>query len=1181
MLSVSPSMLMRSSLEEMLDSLRQRDEEERPKDLPPALPARPTSKARRPSAKRPLPTKFENNSEDLSCGGKRQEVKHSRTGSFGGKKLKEGDGDESPYEVSPALVDKQSVASSSLLPRFLNSDLNDNFGYFIKKKLRVWCQLQNGHWESGQIQSISSDTASVLLVNGSVVTVSAEDLLPANPDVLEGVDDLIELSYLNEPSVLHNLQYRYSHDLIYSMSGPVLIATNPFKKVELYGNDYVTAYRQKLLDSPHVYSVADTAYNEMMRDGVNQAIIISGESGSGKTETANFAMQYLGAIGGVNDRIELQLIQTSHVLEAFGNAKTSLNDNSSRFGKLITIYFNAVGNICGAQIETFLLEKSRVIHLARGERSYHVFYQLCAGAPSALKEKLNLKAASEYNYLNQNGCLGADNVDNAQKFQILLEALNAFSMSKEDQEHVFQVVAAVLWLGNISFQVIDSEDHVKVVADEALATASSLLGCRSEDLMLVLSINKIQTSKDIAAKSLTLQQAIEKRDALAKFLYASLFNWLVEKINGSIEKGERQAGRSISILDVYGFESFQRNSLEQLFINYASERLHQHFIRHLLKLQQEEYDLDGIDWTKVEYRDNKDCLDLFEKRQTGLISLLDEESNLTKTSSLTFAEKINLHCKTNPCFNREQGGAFTICHYAGEVQYNTSGFLEKNRDSLHSDSIELLFSCSSQLPQLFASNNADQASVFHQQSLGTKLKAHLFKLMQQLENSTPHFILCIKPNSGQIPGIFEKELVLKQLRCCEILQVVKISRSGYPTRITHQEFAERYGILSKFGFSQDPLSASVSVLQQFGIQHEMYQVGYTKLYFRAGQNDALEEARKQVLQGTLEVQRCFRCHQARRYFHELKRGVISLQSFIRATNARRKYNYLINLRKQAVQQTLDEKQRAVLRLQAAIRGWLVRKESKKLLKVKKSSQEHTGSSHNLSGRISDVKKEMPEENNQILPLAMDELQRRVLMAETTLEKKEQENAVLRDQVQQYEARWAEYEVKMKLMEDMWQKQTTSLQMSLAAVKKSLADSTSVHCEGQEGSPSPQYYDSDDKHSLETHTPDDTPIKLTSSISEFGAGRQANGNRNAVSHLIKEFEQRKQTFDDEAKAIIEIKSGHPTSGNPDEELRSLKNKFEGWMKDYKARLREAKTKIQKLPSAERRRRNLWCGGISKW
>nr|AAG49341.1 myosin subfamily VIII heavy chain [Petroselinum crispum] len=1176
MLSVSPSMLYRSSLEEMLDSLRRRDEEEKPRDLPPALPSRPTSKARRPSTKRTLPTNFENNSEDLSCG-KKQEVKHSRSGSFGGKKLKEGGLDESPYVVSPALEDKQSVSSSASLPRFLNSDLNDNFDYFIKKKLRVWRQLQNGQWESGHIQSISTEMASVLLKNGSVVTVSAEDLLPANPDVLEGVDDLMELSYLNEPSVLYNLEYRYSHDLIYSMSGPVLIATNPFKNVELYGNDYVTAYRQKLLDSPHVYSVANTAYNEMMRDGINQAIIISGESGSGKTETANVALQYLESLGGGNDGIELQLMQTSHVLEAFGNAKTSLNDNSSRFGKSIAVYFNDAGNICGAKIQTFLLEKSRVVHQARGERSYHIFYQLCAGAPSALKEKLNLKAASEYKYLNQS-CLGVNNVDDAQMFQILLKALSTLSISKEDQEHVFEVVAAVLWLGNISFQVIGNENHVEVVADEALSTAASLIGCRCEDLMLALSTSKSHTEKDNVAKNLILQQAIDKRDELAKFVYASLFNWLVYKINGSMEKGELQDGRSISILDIYGFESVQKNSLEQLFINYASERLHQHFIRHLLKLQQEEYDLDGIDWTNVEYRDNKDCLDLFEKRQTGLISLLGEESRLSKTSNLTFAEKLNQHCKTNPCFNREQGGAFTIRHYAGEVQYNSIDFLEKNRDSLHSDITGLLLSCSGQLPHLFASNHVDDTSVFPQRSVGTKLKAHLFKLMHQLENSTPHFILCIKPNRKQIPGMFEKELVLKQLRCCEILQVVRISRSGYPTRLTHQEFAERYGILSKFDIIQDPLSASVSVLQQFGIQPEMYQVGYTRLYFRTGQNDALEEARKQVLQGTLEVQKCFRCHQARRYFHELKRGVTSLQSFVRATNARRKYNHLINLKKQAVQKTLDEQQRAVLQLQAVIRGWLVRRQSKRLLKLRKSNQENIDSSHNLSWRISDVKKqETHQESNQVLPLVIEELRRRVLMAETNLENKEQENAALQDQVQQYEARWVEYEGKMKLMEDMWQKQTASLQMSLAAVKKSLADSTSVQSGKGEGSPSPHYYDSDDNNSMQTQTPDDTPIKITSSISEFGAGRLCNGNRNAVSHLMKEFEQRKQTFDNEAKAIIEVKSG----GNPDEELRSLKNKFETWMKDYKARLREAKTKLQKLPSAEKRRRNLWCGGISKW
>ncbi|KAF5949106.1 hypothetical protein HYC85_015063 [Camellia sinensis] len=881
MMSVSPTSLTRSSLEEMLESLRRKDEDDKPRDLPPALPARPTSRARLPAARRSLPANFNVETamaaptKSLNQSSTKREVKRPRVGSFGGKKDKEFPG-ESPYvitvpeekecEQSWEKTDTANLADepSASPPRFRESEWNDNVGYFIKKKLRVWCRLPNRQWELGQIQSTSGEKSTVLLLDGTAVKVSTGELLPANPDVLEGVDDLIQLSYLNEPSVLHNLQYRYCHDIIYSKAGPVLIAINPFKDVHCYGNDFITAYREKLFDNPHVFAIADTAYNEMMRDEVNQSIIISGESGAGKTETAKIAMQYLAALGGGSGGAESEILQTSCILEAFGNAKTSRNDNSSRFvslslslslslfhlllssskqnalllkilyehylneliivqylnellqkiyrstlldvvqGKLIEIHFSAMGKICGAQIQT--CKHSRVVQLAHGERSYHIFYQLCAGAPSGLKDRLNLKSAVEFHYLSQSGCLAIDDVDDARKFQMLMEALDTVRLCKEDQDNAFEMLAAVLWLGNISFQVIDNENHVEVVADEAVTSAARLMGCSTQDLMLALSTHRIQAGKDTVSKKLTLQQAIDTRDALAKFLYANLFDWLVEEINKLLAMGKQYTGRSISILDIYGFESFMKNSFEQFCINYANERLQQHFNRHLFKLEQEEYELDGIDWTKVDFEDNQECLDLFEKKSIGLISLLDEDSNFPKATDLTFANKLKQHLSGNPCFKGERGGAFGICHYAGEVLYDTSGFLEKNRDPLHSDTIQLLSSCSCRLPQLFASNMLNQfhkpASPLHQmgvldphkQSVGTKFKGQLFKLMLQLETSTPHFIRCIKPNNKQLPGIYEKDLVLEQLRCCGVLEIVRISRSGYPTRVTHQEFARRWGV---------------------------------------------------------------------------------------------------------------------------------------------------------------------------------------------------------------------------------------------------------------------------------------------------------------------------------------------------------------------------------------------------
>ncbi|XP_050216632.1 myosin-2 isoform X2 [Mercurialis annua] len=1216
MLSASAPSAARSSLEEMLDSIRRRDEAmEKFKDLPPALPARPTSKARLPSARKSLPTDFkvgangqiESKIETVEDDrGKEENTKRKekelgyKIGSFGSKKMRK---DHNCEDSNPYAEDKKNEAVrgpiAGSMPKVEEPEWDDNIGYFLKKKLRIWCQIANGRWGSGRIQSTSGDEAVVSLSGGNFIKVPIADLLPANPDILEGVDDLIKLSYLNEPSVLYNLKHRYSEDMIYSKAGPVLIAVNPFKPVPLFGDKIIEAYKQKLMDNPHVYAIADTAYSEMMKDEKNQSIIISGESGSGKTETAKYAMQYLATLGGGTGGIETEILQTNCVLESFGNAKTSRNGNSSRFGKLIEIHFSSLGKICGAKIQTFLLEKSRVVQLANGERSYHVFYQLCAGAPSILRERLNLKMASEYNYLNQSECLSIDGVDDALKFQKLMEAMDVVQISKSDQEQVFAMLATILWLGNISFQVIDNENHVEVLADEALTNAARLMGCSLEDLMLALSTHKIRFGKDDVVKKLTFRQAIDRRDALAKFIYASLFDWLVDQINKSLEVGKLRTGRSINILDIYGFESFKNNSFEQFCINYANERLQQHFNRHLFKLEQEEYEEDGIDWTKVKFDDNQNCLNLFEKRPLGLLSLLDEESNFPNATDLTFANKVKQHLGGNSCFKAERGRAFAVRHYAGEVTYDTNGFLEKNRDPLHSDLFQLLSSCSCKLPQLFVAQSSYQSEKLSsnsglsyglessKQSVGTKFKGQLFKLMHQLENTTPHFIRCIKPNSKQLPGVHEDDLVLQQLRCCGVLEVVRISRSGYPTRITHQDFAQRFGfLLSDTTVSQDPLSISVAVLQQFSIPPEMYEVGYTKVYLRTGQIGNLEERRKQVMLGILGVQKHFRGCQVRRDMNELKKGVTVLQSFVRGENARRWYDCNVKGCTNSTEvpaPMIDNKLVAVIFLQSAIRGWLARKQFSDKHKVKELTDNVNIRKRRIK-KIPEVKV-TPQEHVDIQGLIMSELHRRVAKAEVSLIHKEEENASLREQLKQFEKRWSDYETKMKTMEETWQMQMESLQTSLAAARKSLtADNTAVQPGKLDSFPSPGYYDSEDNNTpTGAHTPGGcTPSKTTIAIPDVRLGRETNnGPVNAVNILAKEFVQQKQTFDSDVQALAEVKAGQLVyETNPDEELRKLKIRFEAWKKDYKVRLRDTKVRLNKVGHGEGDRRSRkWWGKIA--
>ncbi|KAK1304855.1 hypothetical protein QJS10_CPB11g00986 [Acorus calamus] len=1009
---MAPPSIARSSLEEMLDTIKRRDE--LPKDVPPALPTRPTSKSRRPSSRRSLPVSVKIDSLSVpNCPPPKEAVKTEekrpervlmaekvsgvKSGIFGSMKLskKMDPAEESPYDEVAVVNDSEdkmlersqgsdpSVSSipSSLPPLNEEAGWSGNAGYVLREKLRVWCWPQNIQWELGRVQSITGENVQIILSDGTVVRVPTENILPANPDILEGVDDLIQLSYLNEPSVLHNLNNRFSHDMIYTKAGPVLVAINPFKKVSLYGNDHVSAYRQKLTDKPHVYAIADTAFIQMMRDEMDQSIIISGESGAGKTETAKIAMQYLAALGG-GSGIENEVLKTSSILESFGNAKTLRNDNSSRFGKLIEIRFATSGKICGARIQTFLLEKS--------------------------------------------DCLTIDDVDDARRFKMLMESLDVVQIRKEDQRSAFAMLAAVLWLGNISFSVIDNENHVETVEDEGVTTAARLMGCGVRDLMLSLSTRKIQVGNDKIVQKLTLSKAIDARDALAKSIYASLFDWLVEQINKSLEAGKENTGRSISILDIYGFESFHKNGFEQFCINYANERLQQHFNRHLLKLEQEDYTQDGIDWTRVEFEDNQECLNLFEK-----------------------------------------------------VLYDTSGFLEKNRDPLHIDFMNLLSSCRCELPQLFGRNMLNESK----------------KLLS-------------------------------------------------PLRRLHAADSQKQSVGAKFKIwfppledveSHDPLSISVAVLQHYNILPDMYQVGYTKLFFRTGQIGALDDARNQTLQGILAIQKGFRGQSARRAFKELKKASMILQSYVRGEKARKEFEYSLNSRRAAIVIQKHVKQRIAKR------------------------------AYN-DQKIADFEQERAHQS------ALEELERRVFKAETALKQKEEENATLKLQLQQYDVKWLEYEAKMTSMEEMWQQQMTSLQMSLAAARKSLAADDTMSQPGRfDASPSPLYYESDDGVSLDSRTPDSVPVRSRTSDPGTDVGQHA------VNRLIREFEQRTQVFDYDARSLIEGKSGQSSSNmNPKQELRKLKQRFIAWKKEFKIRLHETKATFQKRGNSEVERtwKNWW-------
>lgn len=1289
----------RSTMEQMLESLKK--QEEKPKDIPPALPSRPTSKARLPSNVRmrrsssPSVGRSSNSSSHGEAGLKMDEARVSlkavesksvpvqlssgrteaglrRDSEIGDEKifLKVSNRDEkfngfayadmrigsescikeselhdllyysnidSPYEVIDSNHESNGPDfrpfSDSARPECASRD--DANLCALTKNSRVWCMLPDNQWSLGVVQSILGTETITKIVNGNTLKLPVRNILPANPDILEKANDLIQLSYLNEPSILYNLQQRYAQDMIYTKAGPVLVAVNPFKDVGIFGHEFIKAYKSKVRYDPHVYLMADTAFDAMMRDGISQSIIVSGESGAGKTETAKRAMLYLASIGGCS-RKENTLLKTSHILESFGNARTLKNDNSSRFGKLISVHFNSSGKISGANIQAYMLEKSRIVQQAQGERSYHIFYQLCAGASHALREKLNLKPASEYNYLNKSNCLTIDEVDDAERFQLVLEALNVLEISPDDQENIFRILSAVLWLGNIKFSIVDGERHVRVDNNEAIRIASKLLGCSIMELMMLLSTQKVHAGKEYAVEKISLSQAENMRDTLAKIVYASLFDWLIACMNKSLTAYEKSKDKSINIIDFYGFESFNSNSFEQLCINYANERLQQHFIRHNFKLLQKDYILEGIDWTGVEFEDNQACLELFEKNPVGLISLLEEESVASEGTDSTLINKLKLHLGGKLCF-KEDGRVFSVQHCAGEVVYDAAGFLNKNRDLVHSDLSQLLSSSNCRLLHLFAVNISKEAQRLRSPlgrlngteckgpCVATKFKGQLFRLLHSIENTSQHFICCIKPNGLQLPGVLEQGFVMQQLRCYGVLDVVRMSKVAYHIRVTHELFAERYKLLLPQNFStSDALSVCIALLHRSNIPHETYQVGFTKLFFHAGQISRLEELRTRTLHGIISMQNAFRTHTMRSQFKKLRSSTIFLQALVRSRMAKKEYLTLKErhcaavtiqkeLRCRIARKSYVRSLEMVILVQAVTRGWLARRRTD-IFRQQLQTENIAG--HIIAEKY--VRDLNPEKRNDIHPEHKQpsedvlqqastlkfqpsfsaDFQNRLLAADAALREKEDENAVLRQRLQQYEARWIEYEAKMSSMEEMWQKQMSSLQTSLAAAtKKNLAadelliqqmrfDESTLRASDQRASVTRHNlphdngeFDLEDAASMRANTPKSTINSgKVSRHSDGGQNKEYDAGRAAVTHLMKEFEQRKHVFNDDSNFLLEVKSGQTEADiNPGEELQKLKSRFKIWKKAFKVRLRETKTALQKLGNmepSEKTRRKWW-------
>ncbi|KAL3573696.1 hypothetical protein D5086_024309 [Populus alba] len=813
----------------------------------------------------------------------------------------------------------------------------------------VWVEDPQLAWLDGKVSKITGQDAEIETSNGKKVTAKLSKIYPKDMEApAGGVDDMTKLSYLHEPGVLENLKTRYELNEIYTYTGNILIAINPFQRLpHLYDGHMMQQYKGAPFGelSPHVFAVADVAYRAMINERKSNSILVSGESGAGKTETTKMLMRYLAFLGGraatEGRTVEQQVLESNPVLEAFGNAKTVRNNNSSRFGKFVEIQFDKHGRISGAAIRTYLLERSRVCQVSSPERNYHCFYLLCA-APQEEVEKYKLGSPKSFHYLNQTNCFELAGVSDAHDYLSTRRAMDIVGISAKEQEAIFRVVAAVLHIGNIDFSKGKEADSSVPKDDQAkfhLKTTAELLMCDPVALEDALCKRVMITPEEVIKRSLDPQSAVTSRDGLAKTVYSRLFDWIVDKINNSI--GQDPDSKSlIGVLDIYGFESFKTNSFEQFCINFTNEKLQQHFNQHVFKMEQEEYTKEQIDWSYIEFVDNQDVLDLLEKKPGGIIALLDEACMFPKSTHETFSNKLYQTFKVHKRFIKPKLSRtdFTIAHYAGEVQYQSDHFLDKNKDYVVPEHQDLLNA--SRCPfvaGLFPRLPEETSKSSKFSSIGSRFKIQLQQLMDTLNSTEPHYIRCVKPNNLLKPAVFENINIMQQLRCGGVLEAIRISMAGYPTRRPFFEFINRFGLLAPEALegSYDEKTVCKKILEKKGLKG--FQIGKTKVFLRAGQMAELDARRAEVLNNAAKtIQGRIRTHYARKQFIALRKATIVVQSLWRGRLACKVYESIKreaaarkiqkHIRRYAARTAYKKLHISALLLQTGLRAMVARKE---------------------------------------------------------------------------------------------------------------------------------------------------------------------------------------------------------------------------------------------------------------
>ncbi|XP_075381548.1 unconventional myosin-Ia isoform X2 [Mycteria americana] len=765
------------------------------------------------------------------------------------------------------------------------------------------------------------------------------------------VGDLVLLDPLTEESLLHTLQERFRRSDIYTYIGNVVISVNPYQSLPIYTPEKVQEYHNCnfFAVNPHIYAIADDAYRSLRDRDRDQCILITGESGAGKTEASKLVMSYVAAVcskGEEVDKVKEQLLQSNPVLEAFGNAKTVRNDNSSRFGKYMDVEFDFKGEPLGGVISNYLLEKSRIVRHVKGERNFHIFYQLLAGGSAQLLQQLKLRQdCRHYSYLNRESS-GLPGVDDAANFRTMQDAMRVIGFSPAEVTALLEVTAVVLKLGNVqlssSYQASGME-ACSIAEPQELQEICELIGLDPGTLEQALCSRTVKARDETVLTTLSVPQGYYGRDALAKNIYSRLFDWLVNRINTSIQVKPGQQRKVMGVLDIYGFEIFQDNGFEQFIINYCNEKLQQIFILMTLKEEQEEYVREGIQWTPVEFFDNSIICNLIENSKGGILAMLDEEclrpgvvnedTFLTKLNQLFAAHK---HYESKETQNARRvmdaslpPQCFRIHHYAGKVTYNVTGFIEKNNDLLFRDLSQAMWAARHELLRsLFPEGDPQKVSLKLPPTAGFQFKASVATLMKNLYSKNPNYIRCIKPNETKTAMLFMPELVLGQVRYLGLMENVRVRRAGYAFRQLYGPFLERYKMLSPRTWPRwaggDREGAEV-LLAELAFPPEELAFGYTKIFIRSPRTlfDLERRRQERVAQLATLIQKTFRGWRCRTQYQLMRKSQIVISAWFRGHLQKNKYKQM---------------KRSALIIQAYARGWKVRRAYRRYFRSEASAR---------------------------------------------------------------------------------------------------------------------------------------------------------------------------------------------------------------------------------------------------